>query len=162
MTKPRVGLALRTVAVFEAAKGGLVLCAGLGLLALIDRDVQEVAETLVRHSHLNPASRYPRIFVEAAAKVGDRQLLLFALAAGVYSLVRFIEAYGLWHGRRWAEWFALIAGGIFVPVEIYELFHHVTPAKVGVLVVNLAIVVYMGFALRRPAAASLTAAPPGH
>src|SRR5436305_641496 len=43
---------VRTVALFEAAKGALVLAAGLGLLGLIHRDVQAFAERLVRASHL--------------------------------------------------------------------------------------------------------------
>jgi hypothetical protein len=41
---------LRAIAVYEAAKGCLVLLAGMGLLGLIHRDVQEAGEELVRHS----------------------------------------------------------------------------------------------------------------
>ncbi len=158
-TKPSLRRALRTVALFEAAKGAVVLLAGLGLLALIDRDVQDIAERLVRLSHLNPASRYPRIFLEAAEKITDRQLLMLAVAAGAYAAVRLIEAYGLWHGRRWAEWFALLAGGLFLPVEIFELFKHATPLKAGVFIVNLAIVLYMIYELRRPAGTTGSAPP---
>jgi hypothetical protein len=51
--------AIRTVALVEAAKGALVLVAGLGLLSLVHHDAQRLAEVLVTHSHLNPASRYP-------------------------------------------------------------------------------------------------------
>ena len=35
---------VRVVAMFEAAKGGLVLLAGCGLLALVHHDVQAMAE----------------------------------------------------------------------------------------------------------------------
>lgn len=139
---------VRTVALFEAAKGAIVLAAGLGLLTLINRDVQHVAERLVRHSHLNPAAPYPRIFIEAAAQVTNRRLWLLAGAAMAYALVRGIEAYGLWHERRWAEWFALLAGALYLPVEIYEIVRHVTTFKLLVFAVNAAIVVAMAFALR--------------
>lgn len=54
---------LRTVALFEAAKGGIVVAAGLGVLELLGHDAQTSAEALVRHFHLNPASHYPRIFL---------------------------------------------------------------------------------------------------
>src|ERR1043165_7789130 len=117
---------VRTVALFEAFKGGLVLAAGLGLLALIHRDVQAFAEKLVRMSHLDPASHYPRIFIDAASHVTNARLWGFAAAAAAYPLVRGVEAYGLWMERRWAEWFALISGSLYLPVEIYELFHHAT------------------------------------
>jgi uncharacterized membrane protein (DUF2068 family) len=142
---------MRTVALFEATKGAVVLSAGLGLLALVDRDVQAIAEHAVRLSHLNPASQYPRIFIDAAANVTNSRLLLLAGAAAVYALVRGIEAYGLWYERRWAEWFALAASGIFLPVEIYEIVHHVTWPKVAIFVSNVAIVAYMVYALRHSA-----------
>ena len=143
--------AVRAIAVFEAAKGVLVLLAGLGLLSLINRDVQQIAERLVRHSHLNPASHYPRIFLDASSRVTNTHLWFMAAAAALYAIVRLVEAYGLWFERRWAEWFALVAGAIYVPVEIYELVHRATLLKAAVLVTNLTIVAYMAYALLHPA-----------
>ncbi len=61
----------------------------------------------------------------------------------VYATVRFAEAYGLWFGRRWAEWLAALSGGIYVPVEIYELTRGVSWIKVAALLLNAAIVVYL-------------------
>ncbi len=142
---------VRMIALFEAAKAMLVLIAGLGLLSLVHHDVQAFAERLIRHSHLNPASHYPRIFLDAAGRVTDANLWLFAGGALLYSIVRGVEAYGLWHERTWAEWFALIAGALYVPIEIYELVHHATWLKVVILVTNLAVVAYMAWALRHRA-----------
>lgn len=142
---------MRTVALFEATKGALVLIAGLGLLTLINRDVQTIAERIVRFIHLNPASHYPHIFVDAASQLTNRRLWWLAGAAVVYAAVRGIEAYGLWYERRWAEWFALIAGGVYLPLEIYELFHHVTWIKVAVFSTNVAIVIYIAYALMHSA-----------
>ena len=88
----RMSGALRTVALVEAAKGSLVLLAGFGLLSLIHHDIQRFAERLVVHSHLNPASGYPRIFLDLAKQLTDGRLLLLALGAVTYALVRFIEA----------------------------------------------------------------------
>jgi len=138
---------IRTVAFFEAIKGALVLLAGLGVLSLIHRNIQAIAENLVRHSHLDPASHYPRIFLDAAKHTTDGRLWAFAGAAAVYSLVRFAEAYGLWFERRWAEWFALTTSGLYLPLEIFELVHRPTPVKLAILVTNLGIVAYMTYAL---------------
>jgi uncharacterized membrane protein (DUF2068 family) len=68
---------------------------------------------------------------------------LLAVAALVYSTIRFIEAFGLWRMRRWAEWFAILSGGVYLPLEIYELTHHATLVKAVVLVINAAIVAYL-------------------
>ncbi len=134
---------LRTVAIFEATKGVLVLIIGIALLTLIHRDAQNVAETIVRYSHLNPDRRFLRSFVEFAGTVSDARLWLLAGIAFVYSTIRFTEAYGLWRARAWAEWFAIISGAVYVPIKIYELARHPSIFKVIVLVLNVAIVAYM-------------------
>jgi len=136
---------LRVVSVFEAAKGLLVLLTGFGLLAYIHKDLHLAAERLVRHFHLNPANHYPRIFLDLADRVTDAQLWLLAFSALVYALVRFIEAYGLWHERKWAEWFGLFAGGLYVPIELYEIANGVTWPKSVLLLVNVGIVGYLSF-----------------
>ena len=150
LRKPLVD-GIRAIAVYEAAKGAVVLLAGCGLLGLLHRDVQALAERFVRFSHLNPASKYPRIFVDAATKVTDAQLWWLAAAAAAYSIVRGFEAYGLWKGRAWAEWLALWAGALYVPVEYYHIWHRFTWVKVAVLVTNLGVVAVMAYALRNRA-----------
>ena len=134
---------MRAVAVFEAAKGVLVLVAGFGLLSLVHRDVQHAAETIVRHLHLNPARHYPRVFIEAAGRVSSSRLWMLAGGAFAYSLVRFVEAYGLWRLRAWAEWFAIVSGGLYLPVEVYELARRPSQVKAAILLGNLAVVAYL-------------------
>jgi uncharacterized membrane protein (DUF2068 family) len=136
---------LRIIAMVEATKGGLVLAAGLGGLSLVHRDVQHLVEAVVEHFHLNPASHYPRIFIEAAAHITDARLWFLASGALIYALMRFIEAYGLWRYRRWAVWVSLMTGGLYVPVELYELMQGVTWAKVVVLSGNAAMVGYLSY-----------------
>ena len=143
---------IRAVALFEAAKGTLVLLTGFGVLSLVHRDTQRFAEQLVGHLHLNPAKHFPRIFIDAAANLTETRLVLLAILAATYALVRFIEAYGLWRGRRWAEWFAAVSGAIYIPFELYELF------KGMKLAVNILVVALMLNALYRiqPAGGSRT------
>ena len=138
-----VATGVRAIAFFEALKGTVVLIAGFGLLSLVHRDLEDLAERLVRHSHLNPASHYPRVFIEAAANTSDSRLRTLAALAFVYSTVRFVEAYGLWKMRAWAEWFAIVSGCIYLPIEVYELIERATLIRAGVLVLNAAIVAYL-------------------
>ena len=135
---------VRGIAIIEAVKGLLVLLVGFGLLSLVHHDVEQFAAALVRHSHLNPASRYPHIFIEAAAKATDARLWLLATAAFIYAAARLIEAYGLWYRRRWAEVFALVTGALYLPVEIYELIERVTAVKIIVILVNCLVVAILG------------------
>jgi uncharacterized membrane protein (DUF2068 family) len=134
---------LRTVAAFEAAKGLIVLVTGFGLLSLVHHDVQRAAESLVQHIHMNPARHYPRVFLEAAGRVTDTRLWLFASGAFGYAVVRGMEAYGLWRARAWAQWFAIFGGAIYLPIEIYEMVLHATALKAVVVLVNAGIVGYV-------------------
>lgn len=140
---------IRSVAVFEGAKGLIVIATGFGLLALLHRDVQAIAEELVRHFHLNPANRYPQIFLTLAARVTDTALWLLAFAAAGYAAVRLAEAYGLWFDRNWASWLGALSGGIYVPIEVYELVEKPSLLRLGLLSANTAIVVYLGYRLWR-------------
>ena len=140
---------LRTVAILEGMKGLVVLAAGLGVLSLVHRDIQGIADKVVQHFHLNPASRYPHIFLEAAAQVTDAKLWLLAMTALLYALARFVEAYGLWYQRRWAQWFALVTGALYLPIESYELLQGVSAIKTIVFLVNAAIVVLLSGVLWR-------------
>ena len=141
---------MRVVASVEATKGFLVLAVGAGLFSLVHRDVEEVAEHIVRVFHLNPASHTPRIFLDLAEHLTSTRLLLLALGAVAYATLHLVEAYGLWRERRWAEWLTIAAGGIYIPFELYELSKSVTWAKVGLLAVNVAIVIYLARVLWLP------------
>jgi uncharacterized membrane protein (DUF2068 family) len=128
---------------FEALKGLIVLVAGFGLFALMHHDVQAIAERLVRYSHLNPARRYPQIFIQAASHMDDSRLRFLAVFAFIYASGRLVEAYGLWRMRTWAEWLAIFSGSIYVPIEIYRLFRRATFLGAVVLLINTFIVVYL-------------------
>jgi uncharacterized membrane protein (DUF2068 family) len=145
--RPRRSVAIGTIALFEALKGAVVLLAASGLLTLIHRDVHAVAARLIEHLHLDPASRYPRIFLDAAANLHDGRLLLLAAGAAVYALLRFVEAYGLHRGRAWAQVLAAVSGGIYVPFELGELLRRPTWHGGALLAINLLVVVVMVHAL---------------
>ena len=138
---------LRGIAVLEAAKGLLVLLAGFGLLSLLHHDAQHLAAAFVGHLHLDPESRYPKLFLDAASHINDSRLLFLAAFALLYAAVRLSEGYGLWHGRRWAEWLGAVSGGIYIPVEVYELVHRISWLKSLALIVNLGIVAFLVYLL---------------
>jgi uncharacterized membrane protein (DUF2068 family) len=140
---------LRLVALFEAVKGAIVLGAGFGLLALLHRDVRQIAESLVTRLHLDPERHLAGLFLDAAARVTDTRLWMLAALAVLYSAVRVTEAYGLWFERRWAAWLGAASGGVYVPIEIYELLDKPSWIKAGTLALNVGVVLYLLWTLRR-------------
>jgi uncharacterized membrane protein (DUF2068 family) len=135
--------AIRAVACFEALKGALVLLAATGVLSFMHGDLYRAAAALIAHAHLNPAAKYPQIFLDAAARLQDSHLLLLAAGAALYSLVRFVEAWGLFFEKAWAEVLAAASGGVYVPLELAELARRPTWHGAVLLALNLAVVAIM-------------------
>ncbi|HME06656.1 MAG TPA: DUF2127 domain-containing protein [Bryobacteraceae bacterium] len=134
---------LRAIAAFEGLKGVLVLALGLGLLGLIHKDLEQVAENMLSHLHLNAEHRLGKVILHAASTTTDARLWAIAGGAVAYSAVRFIEAWGLWNRRVWAEWFALLSCALYLPVEIVKLGEHPNWIHFVVFFGNLAIFLYM-------------------
>ncbi len=78
------------MAVVEGLKGIVVLLAASGLLALLHHDTHMLAALLIEHTHLNPASKYPRIFIDAADQLTDPRLWQLAAGAAMYSALRLV------------------------------------------------------------------------
>lgn len=148
---------LRVIAALEAAKGAIVFGAGFGLLSLLHRDVRQVAVGLVTRLHIDPERHFAGVFLNAAAHLTDARLWGIAALALAYSVLRGVEAYGLWRSRRWASWLGAAGGAIYVPVEVYELLERPSAIKVATLTFNIAVVAYLLWSLRRSAAVAARA-----
>ena len=142
---------IRAIAVYEAVKGFIGLIAGFGLLSLINRDVVVFAEDLVGFLHLNSEGRVAHRIVETITKLNPSNIKFFFFLSLLYAAVRFVEAYGLWRLRAWAEWFAIISGSIYIPIEIYEIYEKPTFIRVGILLINIGMVLYLIYFRREQA-----------
>jgi uncharacterized membrane protein (DUF2068 family) len=144
---------LRGIASFEALKGLLALAAALGLLGLVHHDLRQAAAALIGHIGLRPGGQYPAMVLGEIDRwlAADRVSLL--LAAGGYVVLRFTEAYGLWHARPWGEKLGALSGALYVPFELQHLVHRPSALTVAVLAANVAVVGFLVWRLRRRATA---------
>ena len=143
-TPQRLPLALRSIAIFEAAKGALALAAGCGLLSLRHTDLHAVADAFLLHHGIDPETHYRRLFIESVARATDQHTGQIVALAFAYALIRLVEGYGLWQGKHWAEWFAVISAGLYLPLELHHLARRPTLLTMGVLLFNIAIMGYLG------------------
>jgi len=140
---------LRGIATLELAKGMIVLLAACGVLLLVRReDPWDIADGLLRLLHISPDHHFAQVFLDWADSLTSAKIWTVAAAALSYSILRFLEAYGLWYARAWAEWIALISGSLYLPFEIYKLIHKQNLFHISVFLVNVAIVLYMIYALK--------------
>ncbi|MFY8001570.1 MAG: DUF2127 domain-containing protein, partial [Candidatus Kapaibacteriota bacterium] len=136
---------LRTIALYKIAKGFALVFIGVTLLSLDARDAwyQAVIEWLDEELMLP----HGKVFHWLLAKIelfllGDavRSTGLLAL---IYAVVLWIEGVGVYLGKRWAEWFMVIATASLIPMEIYHFLHKPTIIKSLVIAANSAIVWYL-------------------
>jgi len=134
---------LRAVAAFEFSKGIFVVVMGFCAIALVHKDAWLIAESLLALLHISTDRHYAQVFLDFADSVTDARLWAAAEIAFAYAVLRFTEAYGLWKERTWAEWVAFVSGTLLLPFEIRELFRGITFWRCGLLIGNVAIVLYM-------------------
>ena len=141
-------IGIRVIAIFEAVKAVFLLVVGFGLLSLINQDTEAFAVYLVKHLHLNPVHKYPRIFIDTVSHVSSTEMWLLASLALFDAVIRGAEAIGLWMGRDWGKWLGIITAALYLPIEIYEMWKHLTWLKTLAFVTNVLIVIYLSYTLR--------------
>ncbi|WP_167599334.1 DUF2127 domain-containing protein [Chlorobaculum sp. 24CR] len=145
---------LRAVSIFEAGKGVLVFSLALLLSSFVSRDLHGIIAEFRTRWNVDPSSHIPALAKMLMHDLTGSRLHFLIMLAAIYALMRFVEAYGLWFEKRWAEWFALLSGGVYLPVELYELAKGFSWLKAGVLAINLVIAGYMLILLIRGRAAA--------
>ncbi len=65
------------------------------------------------------------------------------MVALAYAALEGAEAYGLWRRKRWGEWLTVLATSLLLIPEVWELTKSATLLKVGALLVNIAVVIYL-------------------
>lgn len=108
-------------------------------------EVSRVAQDL----GFDPKDNWVRRIIEKVSKIHAHQDLVFGVAALAYGALEGVEAYGLFARRRWGEWLTVVATSLLLIPEVWELTKSATPLKIGALLVNLLIVAYLLWRLRR-------------
>jgi uncharacterized membrane protein (DUF2068 family) len=141
-------LTLRLIALFKLLKGLVLVAVGLSVLRLLPVDVMALVTEW--SEHLNVSGQRPHInaVLGRLTAIDQRTLASVGAAAFTYGGLLLTEAVGLWWRRRWAEYLTVISTATFIPLEVYELWKRFTPIRLGVIVLNIAIVVYLVKQLR--------------
>jgi len=139
---------IHIIAGFKLLKGVLLFIVAIKLLTLLNRDVAAWATDFVNRHGIDEDNRYVHAILEKLAGVSRNQLMAMSGGAFLYSGLQLTEGIGLWYEKRWAEMLTVIATGLLVPLELYELFERFTWVRLIVLIVNLFVVWYLATRLK--------------
>lgn len=140
---PKRSITLFLIALFKLIKGILLLIAGFGALRLLHRDVAATVGHWVDLLRVDPDNRYIHQLLARVLAVTPAQLKAVSAGTFFYAALLLTEGTGLLLRKPWAEYFTIITTAGLIPLEIYELVHHLTTAKIVILVINVAIVIYL-------------------
>jgi uncharacterized membrane protein (DUF2068 family) len=142
---------LLIIGAFKIVKGLLLVATGIGALRLLHKDVAEVVAHWIEVLRVDPDNRYIYALLTRALNISDRTLEEISIGTFIYAALFLTEGSGLLLGKRWAEYFTIIVTTSLLPLEFYEMIRHATITKALVILLNLAIVAYLVFRLRRAA-----------
>ena len=142
---------LLLIGLFKLLKGIALLAVGIGALRFLHRDLAHSIEHWVNILRVDPDNRHVHALLSRAFRVTPHQLKALSAGTFIYAALFLTEGTGLVMHRRWAEYLTIITTGGLVPLEVYEIAKHVTPVKIAVLILNIAIVVYLVVRVRRGA-----------
>jgi uncharacterized membrane protein (DUF2068 family) len=147
-TQPSTGAqespaALLAIALFKLIKGALLIIAGIGALKLLHRDVAETVSHWIDILRVDPDNRLIHSLLTRVVSVTPKQLEAASVGTFIYAALLLTEGTGLLLRKRWAEYFTIVSTAGLIPLELYEIQRHLTAAKIMVLLVNIAIVIYL-------------------
>jgi uncharacterized membrane protein (DUF2068 family) len=137
------------IAVFKLLKGLILLAVGIGAIRLLHKDVALEVEHWADIFRVDPNNRYFHRLLAKVLTLDVRKLRELSVGTFFYSAMELTEGTGLLLGKRWAEYFTIIATSSFIPLEIYEVARKMNAARVIVLLLNIAVVIYLIIELLR-------------
>jgi len=137
------------IAAFKLLKGLALLVVGIAVHMLADKNLVAEAQHWVDLVRVDPHNHYLHLLLEKLTNVDARRLHALSLGTFVYSALFLTEGVGLFLRKRWAEFLTVFSTVALIPLEIYELIHRPTPTRAFLLLVNLAVVAYLVFEIRR-------------
>jgi uncharacterized membrane protein (DUF2068 family) len=87
--------------------------------------------------------------MDRADLIGGHQLREFSMLTFGYAGLHLIEGTGLMFEKTWAEYFTVVLTAMGLPWETYELIEKFSLLKVGLLIINLAVLLYLMWELKR-------------
>jgi len=134
---------LLLVGIFKLSKAIFFTAVGAGALDLMNKNISAVV------LRIDPERHFVGILMEHVGLIQPQTLRRAGILSFLYAMVCVVEGTGLMLEKRWAEYFTVTLTALALPWESYELFHKFSPYKVGLLVINLAVLIYLVWILKK-------------
>lgn len=140
---------LLAIGIFKLAKALFFFALGVGALHMVHRNIGDMLLKLATMLHFDPEGQFIGMLQDKADLISGHQLRQLSMATFGYSAISLTEGIGLMLEKTWAEYLTLTLTVCALPWELYELVRHATYMRLGLLLINLAVLAYLLWFLKR-------------
>jgi uncharacterized membrane protein (DUF2068 family) len=140
---------LLAIGVFKLAKAIFFFAIGVGAIHLLHKDLEDEVLRLAVKLKFDPESRFVSLLLDKVDLIDAHRLRQISVATFGYSGLALTEGVGLLLEKVWAEYLTLILTISFLPWELYELARRPDWFRLSLLLINLAVLWYLVWLLRR-------------
>jgi uncharacterized membrane protein (DUF2068 family) len=140
---------LLLIGLFKLAKAIFFFCVGVGAIHMLHKDLEDEVMRLAVRLKFDPESRFVALLLDKVDLIDAHRLRQISVATFAYSALALTEGVGLLLEKVWAEYLTLILTISFLPWELYELARRPDWFRLSLLLINLAVLWYLVWLLRR-------------
>jgi uncharacterized membrane protein (DUF2068 family) len=140
---------LLLIGLFKLLEAAFFLLVGVGAFHFIHRDLGDAALRLMMRLGMDPEGRLVGFLLDHMDAITAHRLRQIGVATFFYAALRVTEGVGLVMEKVWAEYLTVGVTISFLPWEIYEIARRLDWIRVGLFVLNLLVLAYLIWWLRR-------------
>jgi uncharacterized membrane protein (DUF2068 family) len=140
---------LLLIGLFKLAKAIFFFCIGVGAIHLLHKDLEDEVMRWALRFRFDPESRFVALLLDKVDLIDAHRLRQISVATFGYSALALTEGIGLLLEQVWAEYLTLVLTISFLPWELYELARRPDWFRLSLLLINLAVLWYLVWLLRR-------------
>jgi uncharacterized membrane protein (DUF2068 family) len=140
---------LIAIGLFKLVKAASLVAVGIGAIKLLHHDVAATVTSWIEFLRIDPDNRMIHEALAQIMTISPAELKTASVVTFLYAALLLTEGVGLLLRKRWGEYLTIVATSGLIPLELYEISRRVTTTRVGVLVINIIIVAYLIWEVRR-------------
>jgi uncharacterized membrane protein (DUF2068 family) len=150
MPPPPHARGLLLVGIYKLSKAIFFTALGAGALNLVHRNLGDLILRVVDEIRIiDPEGHFVNLLMDRADLIGGHQLRQASIAFFSYAVLCLIEGTGLILRKAWAEYFTVVLTVLAMPWEAYEVLEHYTVFKLALLLINIVVLLYLLWVLKK-------------
>ncbi|GAC1660039.1 MAG: hypothetical protein NVS9B15_24130 [Acidobacteriaceae bacterium] len=134
---------------FKLVEAVFFVLVGMGALHFLHSDLGDAALKLATRLRVDPEGRLVTFVLDHVDALTAHRLRQIGIVTFLYAAVRVAEGVGLLMEKLWAEYLTVGVTAAFLPWEMYEIVKRADVVRIGLFVINLSVLVYLIWALKR-------------